>query len=125
MEITIEPWQKLVIHEVFELKYDDMILQTTSNARSAAGAIPTILWANGIIFVFASFPDTDTVVQEKLKGIIHYASVTFAIKDKFEKQIIKEGGTVNFADVSHNEIFSKLAEKLKTESKFRSIQNTR
>lgn len=121
MEITIEPWNQLVIHEVLELKFEDWITQIIASARSAGGGIPTIFWAGGISFHFATFPDTDTIVQEKLKGRIHYSSVTFAIKEKFEKQIIREGGAVNFTDVSHNEIFSKLTEKLRTQSKF---QNT-
>ncbi len=121
LEITIEPWNQLVIHEVLELKFEDWITQIIASARSAGGGIPTIFWAGGISFHFATFPDTDTIVQEKLKGRIHYSSVTFAIKEKFEKQIIREGGAVNFTDVSHNEIFSKLTEKLRTQSKF---QNT-
>ena len=120
LEIVIEPWKKLIVHEVLELKFDDLISQAISNTRSAAGGIPTILWANGIIFSILPFPDTDTIVQEKLRGTLHYSSVTFGLKEKFEKQIIKEGGTVNFADVSHNMIFSKLADTLKAQSKFRS-----
>ncbi len=119
MEITIEPWKELVIHEVLELKFDDWITQVIATARSAGGGIPTIFWAGGMAFHFSTFPDTETIVQEKLKGKIHYSSVTFSIKEKFERQVIKEGGAVNFTDVSHNEIFSKLAERLKTGSKFR------
>jgi hypothetical protein len=122
LEITIEPWNQLVIHEVLELRFEDWITQIIASARSAGGGIPTIFWAGGISFHFATFPDTDTIVQEKLKGRIHYSSITFAIKEKFEKQIIREGGAVNFTDVSHNEIFSKLTEKLRSQSKF---QNTR
>ena len=118
VEIRIEPWKDLVIHEVLELKFDDWITQIISNARSAGGGIPTIYWANGMIFAPSSFPDTETIIQEKLKGIIHYSSVTFAIKERFEKQVVRESGSVNFVDVSHNEIFSKLAEKLKSQSKF-------
>lgn len=118
MEITIEPWSQLVIHEVLELKFEDWITQIIASARSAGGGIPTIFWAGGIAFHFSTFPDTDTIVQEKLKGRIHYSSVTFSMKEKFERQIIREGGAVNFTDVSHNEIFSKLAGKLKTQSKF-------
>ena len=121
LEIIIEPWNQLVIHEVLELRFEDWITQIIASARSAGGGIPTIFWAGGISFHFATFPDTDTIVQEKLKGRIHYSSVTFAIKEKFEKQIIREGGAVNFTDVSHNEIFSKLTEKLRSQSKF---QNT-
>lgn len=118
MDIIIEPWNQLVIHEVLELRFEDWITQIIASARSAGGGIPTIFWAGGVSFHFATFPDTDTIVQEKLKGRIHYSSVTFAIKEKFEKQIIREGGAVNFTDVSHNEIFSKLTERLRSQSKF-------
>lgn len=118
MEITIEPWNHLVIHEVLELRFEDWTTQIIASARSAGGGIPTIFWAGGIAFHFSTFPDTDAIVQEKLKGRIHYSSVTFSIKEKFEKQIIREGGAVNFTDVSHNEIFSKLAGKLRAQSKF-------
>ena len=119
MEIIIEPWRELVIHEVLELKLDEWVTQIIASARSAGGGIPTIFWAGGLAFHFATFPDTETIVQEKLKGRIHYSSVTFAIKEKFEKQVVREGGTVNFTDVSHNEIFSKLADKLSSQSKFK------
>ena len=119
MEIIIEPWKELVIHEVLELKLDEWITQIIASARSAGGGIPTIFWAGGLAFHFATFPDTETIVQEKLKGRIHYSSVTFAIKEKFEKQVMREGGTVNFTDVSHNEIFSKLANNLRSQSKFK------
>ncbi len=118
LEIIIEPWNQLVIHEVLELRFEDWITQIIASARSTGGGIPTIFWAGGVSFHFATFPDTDTIVQEKLKGRIHYSSVTFAIKEKFEKQIIREGGAVNFTDVSHNEIFSKLTDKLRSQSKF-------
>jgi len=122
LEIIIEPWNQLVIHEVLELKFEDWVTQVIASARSAGGGIPTIFWAGGVSFHFATFPDTDSIVQEKLKGRIHYSSVTFAIKEKFEKQIIREGGAVNFTDVSHNETFSKLTEKLRAQSKFQNTQ---
>lgn len=118
LEIIIEPWNQLVIHEVLELRFEDWVTQIIASARSAGGGIPTIFWAGGVSFHFATFPDTDTIVQEKLKGRIHYSSVTFAIKEKFEKQITRESGAINFTDVSHNEIFSKLTEKLRSQSKF-------
>ncbi len=122
MEITIDPWKELIIHEVLELKFDEWITQVIATTRSAGGGIPTIFWAGGIAFHFTTFPDTETTVQEKIKGRIHYSSVTFVVKEKFERQVVKEGGTVNFTDVSHNETFSKLANKLKTESKFKGPQ---
>jgi len=75
-------------------------------------------WANGIAFNAYAFPESVPIVEEKLKGILHYSSVTFAIKEKFERQIIKGTATINFSDVSINEIFGKMAERLKGKSKF-------
>ncbi|HET8719399.1 MAG TPA: hypothetical protein VFM64_00190 [Candidatus Nitrosotenuis sp.] len=117
MEIVIEPWKKLVIHEVIEYRFDDWMTQMAFSSRTAGGGIPTINWANGIIFQSFNFPDTNTTVEEKLKGVLHWSSVMFAAKEKYEKQIIKDNATINLVDVSVNEIFRILAEKLKEHSK--------
>ncbi len=118
MDIIIEPWKQLVIHEILELRFEDWITQIIASARSAGGGIPTIFWSGGVAFHFTTFADTETTIQEKIKGKIHYSSVTFSIKEKFEKQVIREAGAVNFTDVSHNEIFSSLTAKLRSMSKF-------
>ena len=118
MEIIIEPWKKLIIHEVIEYRFDDWLKQIAFGSRSAGGVIPTMNWANGIVFQPFHFPDTDAIVHEKLNGILHWSSVIFAVKEKFEKQIVKEDGTINFIDISVNDIFGKVAEYLKTQSKF-------
>ncbi|MFB3096337.1 MAG: hypothetical protein ACE1YX_01415, partial [Nitrosopumilaceae archaeon] len=76
-------------------------------------------WSNGVAFQVHAFPDTDAIIQEKLKGIIHYASVTFSLKEKFEKQVIRGNATINFLDVSVNDIFNELAIKLKGQSKYK------
>lgn len=120
MEITIEPWKKLIIHEVIEYSFDDWMTQIAFSSKTAGGAIPTINWANGIVFQSFNFPDTNIIVEEKLKGILHWSSVMFAIKEKYEKQLIKDNATINLIDVSVNEIFKKLADKLKEHSKQKS-----
>jgi len=75
-------------------------------------------WTNGIVFASASLPTTNATVEEQLKGILHWSSVSFAIKEKFEKQIVKENATINLVDVSVNEIFNKLSIELKSQSKY-------
>lgn len=120
MEITIEPWKKLVIHEVIEYSFDDWMTQIAFSSKTAGGAIPTINWANGIVFQSFNFPDTNIIVEEKLKGVLHWSSVMFAIKEKYEKQLIKDNATINLIDVSVNEIFKKLADRLKEHSKQKS-----
>jgi len=44
--------------------------------------------------------------------------VSFAIMEKFEKQIVRENATINLVDVSVNEIFRKLVVELKKQSKY-------
>jgi len=118
MEISIEPWKKLVIHEVIEYKFYDWLKQIAFSTRSSGGAIPTMQWTNGIVFSPSNFPTTNVTVEEQLKGILHWSSVSFAIKEKFEKQIVIENATINLVDVSVNEIFKELAQNLKKQSKF-------
>ena len=118
MEITIEPWKKLVIHEIIEYKFEDWVKQIAFSTKSSGGGIPTMQWTNGIVFASASLPTTNATVEEQLKGILHWSSVSFAIKKKFEKQIVKENATINLVDVSVNEIFNKLSIELKSQSKY-------
>jgi hypothetical protein len=75
-------------------------------------------WTNGVVFSPSNFPTTNVTVEEQLKGILHWSSVSFAIKEKFEKQIVIENATINLVDVSVNEIFKELAQNLKKQSKF-------
>ena len=118
MEISIEPWKKLIIHEVIEYKFEDWVKQIAFSTRSSGGGIPTMQWTNGIVFSPANFPTTNSTVDEQFKGIFLWSSVSFAIKVKFEKQIFKENAKINLVDVSVNEIFKELATSLKSQSKF-------
>jgi hypothetical protein len=116
LEIVIEPWKRLVIHEIIEYDFEDWARQIAFSSKSAGGAIPTINWVDGIVFQSFNFPDTNSTIEEKLKGVLHWSSVMFALKEKYEKQIIKDNATINLIDVSVNEVFRKLAEKLKEHS---------
>ena len=118
MDITIEPWKKLIIHEIIEYQFDDWVKQIAFSTRSSGGGIPTMQWTNGIVFASSSLPTTNATVEEQLKGVLHWSSVSFAIKEKFEKQIVKENATINLVEVSVNEIFNKLSVELKAQSKY-------
>ena len=65
MEITIEPWKKLVIHEIIEYRFDDWLKQIAFGSRSVGGGIPTMNWANGIVFQAFHFPDADAIIHER------------------------------------------------------------
>ncbi|MCY4490154.1 MAG: hypothetical protein OXC46_01665 [Thaumarchaeota archaeon] len=119
MEISVEPWKKLVIHELIEYKFEDWVKQIAFGTRTSGGGIPTMQWTDGVVFTPANFPVTNATVEEQLKGTLHWSSVSFAIKENFEKQIVSENATINLVDVTVNEIFKRLAVELKARSKFR------
>ena len=123
MDITIEPWKKLIIHEIIEYQFDDWVKQIAFSTRSSGGGIPTMQWTNGIVFASSSLPTTNATVEVQLKGVLHWSSVSFAIKEKFEKQIVKENATINLVDVSVNEIFNKLSVELKAQSKYKNSKS--
>ncbi|MFQ5573746.1 MAG: hypothetical protein ACE5EJ_05805, partial [Nitrosopumilaceae archaeon] len=99
-------------------KFDDWVKQIAFSSRTSGGGIPTMQWADGVAFSPVNFPTTNIVMEEQLKGVLHWSSVSFAIKEKFENQIVRENATLNLVDVSVNEIFRKLAVALKKQSKY-------
>lgn len=117
MEIRFEPWKELVIHEVLERQWNDWADAIINNLKAGGGGIPTLSWADGIVFQVAPLPPTEKVVEEQMKGTLHYSNVTFALKSNYEKSVRKEQWTINLQDVSHNSIFAKLAVDLKKQSK--------
>ena len=86
MDIVVEPWKKLIIHELLEYKFEDLAkLVATQSVQQGGTAIPTISWAEGVAFLISPFPDeSEVIIEEKLKGIIHYNTVLFALKPSFE-----------------------------------------
>ena len=114
-EIVIEPYKKIVIHEVIELAFADLIDHMIHQTNSVGGAtIPMLPWCNGVAFQIQPFnPMSEEIVKESLKGTIHYASVMFAIKDVFEREIIRPSGTVLLLNQDANANFFVLAQTLK------------
>ena len=121
MDIIVEPWKKLVIHELLEYKFEDLAkLVATQSVQQGGTAIPTISWAEGVAFLISPFPDeSEVIIEEKLKGIIHYNTVLFALKPGFEAEIFMRGSQIriNLIDVGTNEIFRLLAQTLKDHAK--------
>ncbi len=110
MEIIVEPWKKLVIHELLEYKFEDLAkLVATQSVQQGGTAIPTISWAEGVAFLISPFPDeSEVIIEEKLKGIIHYNTVLFALKPGFEAEIFMRGSQIriNLIDVGTNRVSS-------------------
>ena len=121
LQISIEPYRKIVIHEVIELGFHDLIDQILNQTRAVGGgAIPMLSWCNGMVFQISSFnPNSEEIIRESLRGTIHYSAVTFALKDSFEREIIRPGGTIRLVNQAANANFTALSEVLKRNSKLK------
>jgi len=120
VEIVIEPYKRIVIHEVIEYRLADWLNQIVSSASAAGGTtIPMIQWCGGIVFGIQPFnPNSEEVIGEQLKGILHFSNVTFAVKKEFEREVRITAGTVRLIDASTNPNFVKLAELLRKTAKY-------
>jgi hypothetical protein len=120
-EIIVEPYKKIVVHELIEYHFDDMIDTILLGTRAAGGTtVPILQWCNGVVFQIQPFnPNSDTVIEEQMHGVIHYAAVTFAMKEKFEAEVRKPLGIVRLVDTSVNPNFVVLTETLKAYSKLK------
>ncbi len=113
--IEIEPYRKLVIHEVVESAFKDFIDQILMTTRAAGGTtIPQVQWCNGVVFIVQQFnPNSDVVIREQLNGVIHFGAVSFALKEKFEAEVRTPQGTIRLVDVSANTTWVALSNQLK------------
>ena len=120
VEIVLEPYKKIVIHELVEYRLHDWVDIVIMGIKSLGGTMPTLFWCNGVVFQTALFnSNSEAVIKEQLNGIIHYSSVTFALKEKFQNEIRTEKGTILLIDVGANSNLVKLAEVLKVNSKLK------
>ena len=122
VEITFEPVKKIVVHGVQEYTFEDLIQEFISAAEIGGATINTLAWADGVALNPSYHPvdSAPLITADYLeKGIMHVNRVTFAIKEKFEKQIIKGNVTINLLDDSEKSELSALAKKLKEQSKYK------
>ncbi len=121
-EIIIEPYKKIVIHEVIEYQFIDYVELVLTGARAAGGTtIPLVQWCNGIVFQVVPFNlNSEAVIEQQLEGTIHYNSVSFALKEKFEPEVRSPLGTLRLINASANPNFVALADLLRQHSKYRS-----
>lgn len=114
-QIIYEPFKKIVIHEIIELPFEELISEVLMQARALGGtAIPSINWCEGIAFVAQPFPLTEDTVREMLNGTVHYAGVLFSRKEKFEPEVRGNFGIIRLINRCNNPNFRNIANFLKS-----------
>jgi len=120
-EIIIEPYKKIVIHEAIEYRFDDYVDLVLTGARAAGGTtIPIIQWCNGIVFQVVPFNlNSEKVIEQQLEGVVHYSTVSYALKERYEPEVRLALGTLRMVNASANSNFIAIADMLKQRSKFK------
>jgi hypothetical protein len=120
-KITYMRWDEVIIHEIIEEDNEKFF------GDIAEGAVrehdpqrpfvpPSVNWANGIAFTIEGFPDTEEVVKDKLRGVIHYAYVAFTRIDRCDSYPVRIGNenvSVRIENRVPNPILLDLADFLK------------
>ena len=72
-------WQEVIIHDIIELD-NDRFFETVVRQVLAQGVqvLPSVAWVDGVVIGIGHFPDTEDIVKEKLKGVLHYGTVWFS-----------------------------------------------
>lgn len=120
-EVEIVPFKRIVIHELVEYRFNDLAdMVLTGASVMGGGGTPFLLWCNGVVFQTAPLdPESEILAEELLKGTIHYGSVVFAIKEKFESEVRARAGIIRLIDQSASRNFTKLTEALKVNAKLK------
>ena len=117
VQFEYTPWVKIVIHEVTEYSNDQffediMRLSLSNNAQIEA----VVNWIDGIAYLIYPMPETEDVIRDKMKGIIHFSSVSFTKIDydaHYPLTIAGHQYTVAMRRAENNEILSELVKWLR------------
>lgn len=113
VEFVYQPWEKIIIHEIIEYKNKDFAAQIHGKIQKDSPTVP-IMWSNGIMFVATAFPQTEDVIQDQLKGIIHWPTLHFARMPKYRQTIdVTRTIKASLIDVSDHKIFGPMSKWLK------------
>lgn len=117
VDIEYLPYHKIIIHEIRKMEVNDFLVWVASQVEAQKqGGTPAVNWVDGIAFLNGEFMATPELVEENLKGRIHYAICLFTETSyQPEKRITISGRetTVRFNKGESNGNFVALAKFLK------------
>jgi hypothetical protein len=116
VKITYSGWKEIVVQEILELDnqafFEDIVRLTLAQGVQLQ---PSVNWVDGIAFIALPFPDTEDIIREKLKGVLHFSSVMFTRVDFRDSFAVRIGNNDLSARLrkTTNPIFLQLAAYLK------------
>jgi len=114
VEFEYQPFKKVIIHEITKIPIEQMILARALAAGEGQIALP-LYWVGGIVFEHSLAPLTDDIINEQLKGIIHWSLLMYSDMDDYEEEIVGPHATRITVFKQEGELFKDLAKWLKEE----------
>ena len=121
VKIELYKTQELRVHDVLEYKFEDLMQEFVSEEEAGAEGEKqrTLIWAQGVVMWIAYIQrPTNQIIDDEVNGILHFQRVTYAIKEKFEKRLIRGNVTINLLDQDEIPLYRDLAKELKERSQW-------
>ena len=121
VKIELYKTEELRVHDVLEYKFEDLMQEFVSEEEAGAEGEKqrTLIWAQGVVMWIAYIErPTSQIVDDEVNGILHFQRVTYAIKEKFEKRLIRGNVTINLLDQDEIPLYRDLAKELKERSQW-------
>ena len=121
VKIELYKTQELKVHDVLEYKFEDLMQEFVSEEEAGAEGEKqrTLIWAQGVVMWIAYIErPTSQIVDDEVNGILHFQRVTYAIKEKFEKRLVRGNVTINLLDQDEIPLYRDLAKELKERSQW-------
>ena len=121
VKIELYKTEVLRVHDVLEYKFEDLMQEFVSEEEAGAEGEKqrTLIWAHGVVMWIAYIErPTSQIVDDEVNGILHFQRVTYAIKEKFEKRLVRGNVTINLLDQDEIPVYRDLANELKERSQW-------
>ena len=121
VKIELYKTEVLKVHDVLEYEFEDLMQEFVSEEEAGAGEEKqrTLIWAQGVVMWIAYIQrPTSQIVDDEVNGILHFQRVTYAIKEKFEKRLVRGNVTINLLDQDEIPLYRDLAKELKERSQW-------
>ena len=121
VKIELYKTEVLRVHDVLEYEFEDLMQEFVSEEEAGAEVEKqrTLIWAHGVVMWIAYIErQTSQIVDDEVNGILHFQRVTYAIKEKFEKRLIRGNVTINLLDQDEIPLYRDLAKELKERSQW-------
>ena len=122
VEVEIYKTHMLKVHDTLEYEFEDLLKEFVydEEAGGEESKVRTLIWAQGVAMwiTYVERP-SNTIVDDEVNGTLHFQRVTYAIKEKFEKRIVRGNVTINLLDQNEQPLYRDLAKKLKWYSQWK------